>query len=733
METWCMDAPLAVAMRGARDTGVDLVAVGGGGFTEDAPRPPVPGEEGELVCAESSHLAPPHHGNNHHQPLLLPFLKTGELPVAVATPRRPDLDLGYEPEGSASPTPPHLKWAESLCSLLDDQEGIHLFARFLKQEACADLLDFWFACSGFRKLEASATAGGGGVAGGGGGGAGGGVANEEKKLKLAKAIYRKYVLDGDGIVSRRIRPPSKCFIRDCVARQRIDPAMFDQAQAEIQTTMEESAYPLFLKSSVYLEYARTGGGGSESPKNVITTHQSSISGNTATAAGVPSGVYLPTLTEGEEWTARGRPDSGEVTGAAAPQCAQATPRRLLAETPPLSHQCAADGGTFQDSQECRHMAAWPEAASPYYVNNNSGGGGGYALVPTGRHPTDTASSIAERCRRAPKRTDASLYLTFRPDQQAGGSAARSGCPGAPGGAAPESTTGRPPPARSAPSPLSTATPTTPNTATPTTPNTAPLTTASCWATPPGRRGRRRRRRTPESILDDHVQRSPGAESRSPDGLSASGGGGGGAGGRHAPKGEAGAHHPSATGNNNSNSNNGGGGGGGVGPHHCTPTWRPTPSTQLEEVRRRLEEEESVRGVVAAASQPKQRYVMEVIQRGRAAVRPLLFPPLDVVPAVSDCDLSESEHRAARKPPAESTTVAYYFCGEPIPYRTSVEGRLVTLGHFKQLLTKRGSYRFYFKKLSDEFDCGVVFEEVREDDAILPIFEEKIIGKVEKID
>lgn len=42
-------------------------------------------------------------------------------------------------------------------------------------------------------------------------------------------------------------------------------------------------------------------------------------------------------------------------------------------------------------------------------------------------------------------------------------------------------------------------------------------------------------------------------------------------------------------------------------------------------------------------------------------------------------------------------------------------------------------RYYFKKVSDEFDCGVVFEEVREDDAILPIFEEKIIGKVEKID
>lgn len=44
-----------------------------------------------------------------------------------------------------------------------------------------------------------------------------------------------------------------------------------------------------------------------------------------------------------------------------------------------------------------------------------------------------------------------------------------------------------------------------------------------------------------------------------------------------------------------------------------------------------------------------------------------------------------------------------------------------------------SPRYYFKKVSDEFDCGVVFEEVREDAAVLPVFEEKIIGKVEKVD
>lgn len=41
---------------------------------------------------------------------------------------------------------------------------------------------------------------------------------------------------------------------------------------------------------------------------------------------------------------------------------------------------------------------------------------------------------------------------------------------------------------------------------------------------------------------------------------------------------------------------------------------------------------------------------------------------------------------------DSIVVAYYFCGEPIPYRTLVRGRTVTLGQFKELLTKKGNYR-----------------------------------------
>lgn len=97
-----------------------------------------------------------------------------------------------------------------------------------------------------------------------------------------------------------------------------------------------------------------------------------------------------------------------------------------------------------------------------------------------------------------------------------------------------------------------------------------------------------------------------------------------------------------------------------------PNPAPSPLIQLEEVRRRLEEEKIKSGTM----HPKQRsevtaivalllqdtvlevqlqcvfsplrYVMEVIQRGRSAVRPPMFPPLTVAPAVSDSEPSEPE-------------------------------------------------------------------------------------------
>ncbi|KFQ85829.1 Axin-1 [Phoenicopterus ruber ruber] len=302
----------------------------GGSFTEDAPRPPVPGEEGELVSTDPR---PVSHG-----------FYSGKSDVvrnetSTATPRRSDLDLGYEPEGSASPTPPYLKWAESLHSLLDDQDGINLFRTFLKQEDCADLLDFWFACSGFRKLEPCAS-------------------NEEKRLKLAKAIYKKYILDNNGIVSRQIKPATKSFIKDCVMKLQIDPDMFDQAQTEIQCMIEDNTYPLFLKSDIYLEYTRTGG---ESPK--IYSDPSSGSG---TGKGLPG--YLPTLNEDEEWKCDQEAEP-EASRDSAPS--SRLTQKLLLET---ATQRAASARRYSEGREFRH-GSWREPVNPYYVNT------GYALAP----------------------------------------------------------------------------------------------------------------------------------------------------------------------------------------------------------------------------------------------------------------------------------------------------------------------------------------------------------------
>ncbi|NXC91096.1 AXIN1 protein, partial [Cercotrichas coryphoeus] len=302
----------------------------GGSFTEDAPRPPVPGEEGELVSTDPR---PVSHGF---------YSGKGDVvrnETSTATPRRSDLDLGYEPEGSASPTPPYLKWAESLHSLLDDQDGINLFRTFLKQEDCADLLDFWFACSGFRKLEPC-------------------VSNEEKRLKLAKAIYKKYILDNNGIVSRQIKPATKSFIKDCVMKLQIDPDMFDQAQTEIQCMIEDNTYPLFLKSDIYLEYTRTGG---ESPK--IYSDPSSGSG---TGKGLPG--YLPTLNEDEEWKCDQEAEP-EASRDSAPS--SRLTQKLLLET---ATQRAASARRYSEGREFRH-GSWREPVNPYYVNT------GYALAP----------------------------------------------------------------------------------------------------------------------------------------------------------------------------------------------------------------------------------------------------------------------------------------------------------------------------------------------------------------
>lgn len=92
-------------------------------------------------------------------------------------------------------------------------------------------------------------------------------------------------------------------------------------------------------------------------------------------------------------------------------------------------------------------------------------------------------------------------------------------------------------------------------------------------------------------------------------------------------------------------------------------------------------------------------------------------------------------------PTFSLVVGYYLCDDPVPYRTVWTGPLVspdsppfiTLGQFKQLVAKKGVYRYFFKTASDDFGTGCVHEEVGDDNAILPLWEGKVIARVERAD
>lgn len=183
------------------------------------PRPPVPGEEDCEVVQF--------------------FSKTSchRSEGWTVTPRRSDLDLGFEPEGSASWDGPYEPWAETLLTLLDDQDGTMLFQKFLRGLGCCELLDFWFACSGFQRFPAGDT---------------------ERRLRLAKAMYRCYLSERSrGAVSRQVATVTRCAVMNAIGRLQLDSALFAQAHAEVQAVLENKLFPLFLKSDVFNKHTQS--------------------------------------------------------------------------------------------------------------------------------------------------------------------------------------------------------------------------------------------------------------------------------------------------------------------------------------------------------------------------------------------------------------------------------------------------------------------------------------------
>ncbi|XP_057572814.1 axin-2 isoform X1 [Hippopotamus amphibius kiboko] len=821
-------------------------------FREDAPRPPVPGEEGET-------------------PPCQPGVGKGQVakPLPVSSNARRNEDGLGEPEGRASPDSPLTRWTKSLHSLLGDQDGAYLFRTFLEREKCVDTLDFWFACNGFRQMNLK----------------------DAKTLRVAKVIYKRYI-ENNSVVSKQLKPATKTYIRDGIKRQQIDSVMFDQAQTEVQAVMEDNAYQRFLTSDIYLEYVRSGG---ENPAYV----SSGGLGSLKLVCG-----YLPTLNEEEEWTCADFKcklsptvvglSSKTLRATASVRAAETVENgyRSFRRSDPVNPYHVASGCVFAPATSANDSEISSDALTddsmsvtdssvdgipPYRVGSKkqlqremhrSVKANGQVSLPhfprTHRLPKEmtpvepaafaaelisrleklkleleTRHSLEERLQQiredeeqegpepAPSARDAgpaqhALSLlpsgSYEEDPQAilddhlSRVLRTPGCqsPGvgrySPRARSPDHPHRHPLQQHRAPPP----------------PGVLPPPAAAAPAGCPllGARGFMSRPpakhihhhyihhhggpRTGEALEPEAAPRArcpvpvpvpvpipagadcsccakckshPGA----PEPAAQLGGSRGGAPSRRsargsepvapaareggAPPGEEGdraqdvwrwvqdGERPGRPRPHSAQSTKRayplesarpppaeragrhhlwGGSSGHPRAHPFTqdpaaPLLTP-PNTlaQLEEACRRLAE---------VSKPPKQRCCAVSQQRDRtpsAAGQPGATP-------LSNPSLASEDHREPKQQAgvhalqAGELVVTYFFCGEEIPYRRMLKAQSLTLGHFKEQLSKKGNYRYYFKTASDEFACGAVFEEVWDDEAVLPTYEGRILGKVERVD
>ncbi|XP_054429051.1 axin-2 isoform X2 [Pteronotus mesoamericanus] len=761
-------------------------------FREDAPRPPVPGEEGETPPCQA--------GVGKGQ-------VTKPMPVSSNTRRNED-GLG-EPEGRASPDSPLTRWTKSLHSLLGDQDGAYLFRTFLEREKCVDTLDFWFACNGFRQMNLKDT----------------------KTLRVAKAIYKRYI-ENNSIVSKQLKPATKTYIRDGIKKQQIDSIMFDQAQTEIQSVMEENAYQMFLTSDIYLEYVRSGG------ENTAYMTNGGL-GSLKVVCG-----YLPTLNEEEEWTCADFKCklSPTVVGLSS-KTLRATANVRSTETvengyrpfkrsDPVNPYHIGSGYVFAPATSANDSEISSDALTddsmsmtdssvdgipPYRVGSKKQlqremhrsvkANGQVSLphfprthrLPKEMTPVDPAAFAAELISRLEKlqlelesRHSLEQRLQqIREDEEKEGSelalGSRDGAPTqhplcllpsssyeedpqtilddhlsrvlkTPGCQSPG--VGRYSPRSHSPDhhhhpqlyhPLLPPGGKLPPAAT--SPAGCPLLGAKGFVTKQTTKHVHHHYihhhavpKTKEEIEAEAAQRvrcfCPGgpeyycyskckSHPKAPELGPAEQFGAQSTkkaypmeSARVSPAERAGRHHLW--------------GGSSGHPRAATrthpftqdpampPLTPPNTLAQLEEACRRLAE---------VSKPPKQRCCMASQQRDR---NHLATGQTGATP-FSTPSLAAEDHKEPKKPAgvhtlqASELVVTYFFCGEEIPYRRMLKAQSLTLGHFKEQLSKKGNYRYYFKKASDEFACGAVFEEIWDDETVLPMYEGRILGKVERID
>lgn len=170
---------------------------------------------------------------------------------------------------------------------------------------------------------------------------------------------------------------------------------------------------------------------------------------------------------------------------------------------------------------------------------------------------------------------------------------------------------------------------------------------------------------------------------------------------------------------------------------------PNPTTQLEEAKRRLEDQSRAAGPVKSKSftgVPSKDKSRLVPGTGMSLL-PSHMPSIKTAPCDLDTTATSAEYSQPPPKPSggasnvqtDSTVVGIFYDQEPIPYRFNLPGRAITLAQVRAV-TKKGSYKYFFKRHSDEFgDGGAVWEEIKEDSYVLPMFDGKVVARLQKVD
>ena len=146
--------------------------------------------------------------------------------------------LHQEPDGCVSNTALCAQFCEagqskmdSLVSLLNDRHGVTYLRQFLSTKQACQVLEFWLACVGYRKVEAA------------------------RCSSFALVIYKTFIAAASSHV--RLAVTTRRAIKERLKSGNVDHTVFDDAMAEVATLLLRDYYPLFLESDDYVEYIRT--------------------------------------------------------------------------------------------------------------------------------------------------------------------------------------------------------------------------------------------------------------------------------------------------------------------------------------------------------------------------------------------------------------------------------------------------------------------------------------------